>query len=54
MYDEAVNKLTDNGDTRVDLGDVQKLYDALTSGEITVKSVASPDVLRPVALAINE
>ena len=54
VYNEAVNKLTDTGDARVDLGDVQKLYDALTSGEITVKSVASADVLRTVELAMSE
>ena len=29
VNDEAVNKLTDTGDASVDLGDVQRLYDAL-------------------------
>ena len=54
VYDKAVNKLTDTRDARVDLGDVQKLYDALTSGKITVKSVASADVSRVVELAMSE
>ena len=52
VNDEAVIKVTDTGDASVDLGDVQKLYDALTSGEISVESVASADVLRTVELAM--
>ena len=54
VNDEAVNKLTDTGDASVDLGDVQKLYNALTSGEISVESVASTDVLRAVELAMSK